>query len=235
MKAFFTALTFLTIFKIEFKEYDTKNAVFFFPIIGLLIATPVYFILKNNLHFKELLAIIYLIFITGGLHLDGLADTADAFFSHRDREKKLEIMKDSRIGAMGAIVLFLVILIKYELLKMIKPSLVFFPFAYSRLGSVFLMNFLPYAREKGTGAFFSKFTLKSIYLPLLFSPIFLAFLFGYPILFLMNLSLLILLIIFSHLYKKVIGGWTGDMVGAFIEISETTFMYILIEFSLYYC
>jgi adenosylcobinamide-GDP ribazoletransferase len=54
--------------------------------------------------------------VTAGLHLDGLSDTFDAVLSWRSRERKLEIMKDSRIGAMGAIALIALLLLKVVLL-----------------------------------------------------------------------------------------------------------------------
>ena len=54
--------------------------------------------------------------LTGGLHLDGLMDTADGILSHRPREQMLEIMKDSRVGAMGVIVCVLHLLLKFSLL-----------------------------------------------------------------------------------------------------------------------
>ena len=53
--------------------------------------------------------------LTGGLHLDGLMDTADGILSHRPREQMLEIMKDSRVGAMGVIVCVLHLLLKFSL------------------------------------------------------------------------------------------------------------------------
>ncbi|MGG2196298.1 MULTISPECIES: adenosylcobinamide-GDP ribazoletransferase [Paenibacillus] len=55
--------------------------------------------------------------LTGALHLDGLMDTADGIFSHRSRERMLEIMKDSRVGAMGVIACVLLLLIKWSLLS----------------------------------------------------------------------------------------------------------------------
>ena len=55
--------------------------------------------------------------VTAGLHLDGLSDTFDAVLSWRPRERKLEIMKDSRIGAMGAIALVAVLLLKVAFLS----------------------------------------------------------------------------------------------------------------------
>ena len=64
-----------------------------------------------------------MIIVTGGLHLDGLSDTADGFYSYRDKEKILEIMKDSRIGAFGVISIVLDILLKYIILSNLEGNI----------------------------------------------------------------------------------------------------------------
>ncbi|ADR19792.1 adenosylcobinamide-GDP ribazoletransferase [Calditerrivibrio nitroreducens] len=233
MKGFLTAVSFLTILKIDLKDYDNKKAVYFFPMVGLLIALPAYLLLKSNLHFKEFFTLLYLTIITGALHLDGLADTADAFFSHKEREKKLQIMKDSRIGVMGAVTLILASLFKYELLKDIHPSILFFVLSYSRLGAVIVMLTLPYARESGTGSFFKMVELKSIYSFFLLIPLTIFLYQGLLFSTLFNTVFILLCIILISFYKKIIGGWTGDMVGAFIEFSEIIMLYISIELKTY--
>ncbi len=228
MRGFLTALTFLTIFKINLKEYDNRNAIFFFPLVGVLISIPAYFLLNSSLQFKYIFTLIYLIVITGALHIDGLADTSDAFFSHKTKERKLEIMKDSRIGTMGTVAVVIVLLFKYELLKVIEPLHIILALSYSRLGALTIIYLLPYAREQGTGAFFQSITLKNIFTPFLLIPIALSFLLLNLTNFLiLNLSFVSICFIFISIYKKVIGGWTGDMVGAFIEISEVIILYLL--------
>lgn len=62
------------------------------------------------------LALILWVWVTGGLHLDGWMDTADGLLSYRPREKMLEIMKDSRVGAMGVMACFLLLMLKASLL-----------------------------------------------------------------------------------------------------------------------
>src|SRR5487761_1543922 len=67
-------------------------------------------------------ALIVLALVTGGLHLDGLADTADGLFGGRDRERRLEIMRDPRVGSFGAIALVLVLLMDVATLASITPA-----------------------------------------------------------------------------------------------------------------
>ena len=103
----------------------------------------------------DIIVIAFLAFITGGLHLDGLADTADGLFSSRPREKKLQIMRDSRIGAMGAIVLWVFLSLKVaflgELSGLDKVKLLIFMPAVGRGLMVWSIVKFPYARESGLG------------------------------------------------------------------------------------
>ena len=94
--------------------------------------------------------------ITGGLHADGLMDTSDGLFSGRERDRKLEIMKDSRIGSFGVVAFVFVTLLKWQLLTAI-PTAEFIPMALimmplmSRWSLVLSIRSYPYAREQGMG------------------------------------------------------------------------------------
>jgi len=70
---------------------------------------------------RSVVVVVVWMIVTAGLHLDGLADSADALFSWRSRERKLEIMKDSRIGTMGALALIAVILLEVGALASLGP------------------------------------------------------------------------------------------------------------------
>lgn len=91
-------------------EEDSMRYVFcFFPLIGLVIGIleTGWFWIARQLEISSLLyvsvAVVLPILVTGGIHLDGYMDTCDALFSYGDREKKLEIMKDSHTGAFAVI------------------------------------------------------------------------------------------------------------------------------------
>lgn len=91
--------------------------------------------------------------ITGGLHLDGWMDTADGLLSYRSREQMLEIMKDSRVGAMGVMACVLLLLLKvsliYSLLSSgLPPLLLLLPLVWSRWFMVHAMASWPMARGK---------------------------------------------------------------------------------------
>ncbi|MGN7358542.1 adenosylcobinamide-GDP ribazoletransferase [Paenibacillus sp. SAF-054] len=91
--------------------------------------------------------------LTGGLHLDGWMDTADGLLSYRSREKMLEIMKDSRVGAMGVLACVLLLLLKTSLVYSLltgglPPLLLLLPPIWSRWFMVHAMASWPMARGK---------------------------------------------------------------------------------------
>ncbi|MGM7636742.1 adenosylcobinamide-GDP ribazoletransferase [Bacillus sp. Hm123] len=100
---------------------------------------------------------------TGGLHLDGWIDTSDAFFSYRDRERRLEILKDSRVGAFGVLSLIIFLaarfLFFYELVAFGDSQLAFviglIPF-YSQMVMGLLLNGTPPAKKEGLAYYFQQ-------------------------------------------------------------------------------
>jgi len=207
----------------------------FAPIIGLiigLIAAGVYLVSAplDRRGLSILLAMAAGIAVTGGLHLDGLADTFDGLFSYRDRNRVLAIMKDSRMGTSGAIALFLVLMLKYLMLVSLSdvqliPCLVASP-VLSRMTIAWSAGLSPYARQDTTGitAGLIRYTgaveiIIATTLALIISVLFLK-LAAVPLIMIVIASALLM-----NLYVKFrIGGITGDIIGAVIELSETAFL-----------
>ncbi len=226
MRGICSAFSFLT--TIRFRcDFDPEGAVKYFPAVGAFIGGFLYLFSLLKSPFSQIISVVWLVFITGGLHLDGLADTSDAIFSHKTKDKMLEIMKDSRIGTFGVIVLILDILIKFTSLFFIRDALVliFIP-AYSRFLVLYLMKKLPYGRQNGTAkVFFKEFNLTD-------------FLIGYALIlasfFILPLYLSVLLnavfftcgfLIFEY-FKHKLGIVTGDVLGFSIEVSEILLFFI---------
>lgn len=176
MTPFFIALQFLTRLKIvnqtEWSVEDFGKSVVAFPYVGLiigLILALLYGILSPFIPLVPLMLIIVIaeFLITGGLHADGLMDTSDGLFSGRERERKLEIMKDSRIGSFGVVAFVFVTLLKWQLLTAI-PTAEFIPMALimmplmSRWSLVLSIRSYPYAREQGMGAAFANLAPKHV-------------------------------------------------------------------------
>ena len=186
------------------------------------------------------------VILTGGIHCDGLADTADGLFSGREREKILEIMKDSRAGSFGVMSLILISALQIsalaELAK-ISPAwtctAIFSAPIIGRLAMVFVIKKFPYARPQGTGKAFSIYTTqKTLNFATLETILFLTpTVFLSWKIFLTSLFAIIATIIFSWRFgifsTEKIGGVTGDIYGAVEIISETVTIIIFLFAALF--
>ncbi|MDU2067627.1 MAG: adenosylcobinamide-GDP ribazoletransferase [Veillonella sp.] len=176
MTPFFIALQFLTRLKIvnqtEWSMEDFGKSVGTFPFVGLIIGiflTLIYFIFSQFLSPMPLMLIIVIseFLFTGGLHADGLMDTSDGLFSGREREKKLEIMKDSRVGSFGVVAFVFITLLKWQLLtaipipEFIPIILVMMPLM-SRYTLILSIRSYPYARKSGMGQAFAVYAPKQV-------------------------------------------------------------------------
>jgi adenosylcobinamide-GDP ribazoletransferase len=161
--------------------------------------------------------------ITGGLHLDGLSDTFDAVMSWRPPEHKLEIMRDSRIGAMGALALVAVLLLKYAFLAAAGADwwrgVVLAPL-WGRGADINGLLFLPAARAGGLGRIFHEQVRRSDFRLASAAAAGIALIVAGP------RGLLAGLLVWgcSHLlarwWTRDLGGLTGDTYGALCEIGE---------------
>ncbi len=235
--SFAAALRFLTILPLPGRfgtsEAELANAAPFFPLVGLLLgciaapAAQLFFHFLPPLPTAVLLTFLLLAF-SGGLHLDGLADTADGFFSARSPERMLEIMKDSSIGAMGAIALILLLLLKTACLASLPPdkllAAAFLMPAAGRAAILLLMAMLPYAREEGLGRLFAVYFNSGAGWAASLAGFFLltwaAAAAAGPSGLAVVLAVLLLTFCFVLLCRSKIGGVTGDTLGAACELAE---------------
>ncbi len=169
--------------------------------------------------------------LTGGLHLDGLSDTFDAVLSWRSRERKLEIMRDSRIGAMGAIALVALFLLKFALLASAGAdwwSAVLLAPLLGRWADIYGIYWFPAAREGGLGrSFNAEVRRRDFSLATAITASLLLLVAGLS-------GLLALLIVWgaAHLlarwWTRDLGGLTGDTYGALCEICELVALAVLV-------
>jgi adenosylcobinamide-GDP ribazoletransferase len=236
---FLTAIMFFTripVPEIFYSEEKLNKSSKYFPLVGILIGliASLSFMLASFIFSKEisiLISILLTVIITGGFHEDGFTDFIDGIGGGYTKEKIILIMKDSRIGAFGAMAIFFMFSFKFFLIKDIPEKLI--PFALvlansiSRLNSISILMSLNYLSEDGKS--------KPLATRMSLSDFILCFVFGVlPVFLFFNLYILILfpiLIFCRYLFilylKKNIGGYTGDTLGAFQVISE-----ILVYFSL---
>ncbi|MDC7125362.1 MAG: adenosylcobinamide-GDP ribazoletransferase [Spirochaetales bacterium] len=231
------AIRFLTIIPIPYKaDEDMKKvagSTIFYPLVGLIIGGLLFLILKIvGLVFNPATTAVFLIsfwaLLTGGLHLDGLSDLVDGLGGGRNREQTLEIMKDSRIGAFGVISLILHLFLKWRLsLDLIQANawLIFLIIPmFARWNVLLSILIFPSARKDGLGSFFKKYC--GWYQPLaggIFSFAAAYLLLGLNAVLAGAISSLLALL-FSGVISKKLGGLTGDVYGAVIELSELFLM-----------
>jgi adenosylcobinamide-GDP ribazoletransferase len=229
------ALTFLTVFPWprfgEVTSGDLARSQFWFPWVGALLGL-VYWGAGAGLGYcfpapaAAALLLALTVFLTRGLHLDGLADTVDGLGGGQTPEARLAIMKDSRLGAFGAVSLVLVLLLKYSFFLVLfdrglTRDLILFPII-SRWGIVALARLAPYARPGGglgqamTDGVTPQLLTGSTLAALLFS--FLAGGYKGPISLVLAASVVWG---FSRYFRRRLGGVTGDVYGALNEILET--------------
>lgn len=211
---------------------DLGKSLAWFPVVGAVIGVVAAFSgwLLYDL-FPPMLASVCVVFIlmaiTGGFHLDGLADCADGFFSARPKEQVLEIMRDSRVGGMGVLALIFIILFKVSALSAMDPkracmALFLMPVA-GRCLMVLKMAILPYVRKEGGIA--SPFvgdrqrlkTASFIALGVLYSACWFAA--GVDGLF-AGAGTIMCVGVFAFYCKNKIDGITGDTLGAASELAE---------------
>jgi adenosylcobinamide-GDP ribazoletransferase len=236
------ALRFLSIIPLSgnfgTSEKELARSVPFFPLVGLFfscIALPITWGLSLVVPpgVTAVLTVFLLLSFSGGLHLDGLADTADGFFSARPRERMLEIMQDSSTGAMGVIALVLLLSHKIACLTALTATgnklflaILLMPLA-GRIAILLLMALLPYARSEGglgslfPGSFATRQAhLRALAVFVIFSG--LAWAAAGPQGLLAVFSVVLITALFAFFCRQKIGGVTGDTLGAACELAEAT-------------
>jgi adenosylcobinamide-GDP ribazoletransferase len=240
----FLALQFLTIVPLKVKDADAKKmglSLLYFPAVGLLLGLLLVFLdhILVFLGFQPwaigIFLVVSLIIVTGGIHLDGLADTVDALAGGGDRERILQIMRDPHIGTMGVLGLISVLLLKIAFLISLDAYvlLVSLPVmcVLSRWSMVFLMFIFPYARQEGkakvfmqersTGVFISAFIIALLCVVLFMG---LKGMFVFAVVAVCAYGL-------GNFISRRIGGITGDTIGGISEVLEviTLFCILMIQ------
>ena len=235
MKRFLLAVGFLTIIPVRLKEPplpgDLGKAAGWFPVIGAAIGSLVaaaYYGL--SIIFPPLLAAALAasvwIGLTGGLHLDGLADCFDGMLNASSRERRLEIMKDPRLGTFGAIGLILSILMKIICLFSIPTNTAWIalPLATAVGRSLLLpAGKQQMARPDGMGADFASSLNKTAFIWAAVVVGILSGLAGWR-----GLSVILVVLGVTWLVlcsvKARLGGVTGDVLGLIVELAELVTM-----------
>lgn len=223
-------LTTLPFFKIhDFYKGINGYGVMFYPLIGFLLGAVlwgIHALLTPYIASAHLGIIIFglWVLLTGALHLDGFSDTVDGLYV--PKERALEVMKDAHVGGMGMIIsgTFLILkassLAHFELFYLLPLILML-----SRLNAVLAIYFYPYISQSGMASLAkAEFTKPQMLIALFYS--FLIILLYNKLLLLVS-TMLVLFVIKSFFMKRY-GGFTGDIYGFSIEVTELVLLNILL-------
>ncbi len=229
IKGFIILLQFMTRIpvpvKVEYDEEKLGKAIKFFPLVGLIIGfflfTANFFAGKvtDNRQITAVIIIMAEILVTGLIHIDGLADTADGLFSYADKERMLEIMKDSRIGTNGTVALILYFLAKAVFLAAVKPKYILLYPVISRMATSINAGLGEYARKKGmSNGIIEKNGKKDVAVSIVITAALSFAILGLKGLIVLALAILFILFFMENVKRKI-GGITGDTMGASLELT----------------
>lgn len=245
IQKFLLALSFFTrlpIGKRDFGSLTLAQSVIFFPIAGAVIGgmDSAFYIAMLGLgipsNISAWLTIGFHLLLTGGLHEDGLADTADGLASGRDRTQKLAIMRDSRIGSYGVLALITIIALRANIIAGFAGSFatIFIFIATATCSRSFLTIFMykiSYARDFGLAVRAGKPNVRQTIIALSIGILSL-FITGEILAAITAIfALAIIYVILKHIFIKNFNGITGDTLGASQQISEVTLLLIFLIYS----
>lgn len=241
LSRFVAAWQFLTIIPVSrrhhilISEDQLAHSMLWFPAVGLAIGG----LLAGAMWLSEMflsravsdaLVIVLLIVLTRGLHLDGLSDTIDGWGGGRTPQQRLAIMRDSRIGAMGAMVLIADLGLRYAGLSVLPEHIRWLVVASMPLVGRWAMAVaglrMPYARPEGGMAqpFLDHLKTEHVAGATIFAGIWLVWCFGLTSALGLLAAFGLLARAIALLSQRLCGGLTGDVFGLINEIAEVTFL-----------
>lgn len=223
-------LTRLPVPQPDWETVQTARAAWAYPLVGLVAAMPSIALgyLAWTIGFGPMVtAAIMLIaqtFVTGAMHEDGLADCVDGFWGGWEKDRRLEIMRDSHIGAYGVLALVAVFALKWSALSTLltagQPIWIWAVLGVMSRGTmVWIMGALPHARDDGLSVKTGRPPIASVYVALGLSVLAAVAAPGFSV-FALCLGGAIGAIAVGGLARIKIGGQTGDVLGATQQVSE---------------
>ena len=219
----------------------------YFPLVGIIVGSigaityfGAQFILPTNI--AIIISMLSTIWVTGAFHEDGFADVCDGFGGGWTTDKILTIMKDSRLGTFGVTGLIAILALKFLALFHLQEAsqniilILIAGHAISRFFATLLVYTHEYVRDASSSKLKTtplKMSTKSLLIAAFFGLLPLFFFTSY-IVFLSIIPLLLTYGYLSRLFKKWIGGQTGDCAGALQQVSEVVFYISILIYGNYF-
>jgi len=211
----------------QWRPGDSGRAGIWYPLVGLVVGGLVWlswllFVRYFPPPLAGLLTVGVWVALTGGLHLDGLADCCDGLFVSATQELRLEIMKDPHLGTFGGIGLILVVLTKAAALSLLAPSCGLSIILAATASRWFILpaSLMPLARAGGMGADFAAGFRKSAMLVTVIFPLGLAIFIGMQGIIALLASMVGAAAVLGLAFARI-KGVTGDVFGLLVEVTET--------------
>lgn len=232
MKTLIAALLFYTIIPLPYSpSLSFRGIAVYAPIVGIFLASILglldgllELLLPSSSGLRSAIVVVGLVYLTGGLHLDGAMDTSDGL-GVNELEKRLTVMSDSRTGAYGVITAIVILGLKTLALMEIPShrfSVLLHALAWGRWGQLFAIVHYPYLKLAGKGKFHREGINKfQVYIMVLF--LLCLMFWAWDLRFVILLCPIIALLV-GYLINKMVGGQTGDTYGAIVEWTETTIL-----------
>lgn len=208
-----------------------------FPLVGVILAIiaaalgKIALALGFSAPITAAMVLVTLIMLTGAMHEDGLADSVDGLWGGFDKKRRLEIMKDSRIGTYGVIALVMSLLMRWvALTTLINAGMLFAPLiaaaTLSRAPMVALMSYLPNARKKGLSASIGRVEANTVTLAAGFALAISLILVGWVAIS-AGIAIALITLALAAIAQRKIEGQTGDILGASQQLAEITALAVL--------
>lgn len=243
LESFLIALSMYSTLPVKCLNWNAKNlrhAMLFFPIVGLLCGGALWLLwtgcqlLDCSAFLFAVLAVLVNVWITGGIHLDGFCDTADALYSRRPMEEKLRILKDPNCGPFAVFSVVLILLVQvaayaqiYTAQTIWKVGLLTGGFWISRCLSGISVTRFPCTPTSSLAKTFGEHAGKHVGTGLMFLAgcAMMVLLIFYQWMAAVSVFLTILVFLgYYRMQKKQFGGITGDLAGFFLVICETIWL-----------
>ncbi len=241
VSSFIAALQFLTLLRLTKTEKvlspeEFSASMVYFPVVGALQGLVLFIVytLFGGLLTPGLLGAVLvavLIITNGGLHLDGFVDSVDGLAGGSTPERRLEIMRDSAVGAIGVVALLILLILKYESLSALTitggGAVFLFPII-GRWTAIPVAYFANYARDgEGLGRLFSEVKVTTLLYATVITVVPVFLILGITGLIAM-LGVFIAAVLITAFFKRKIGGVTGDVMGFQGEVGEVLFLIIVV-------